>query len=78
MGMMLDIPDNKGKYRKWMVVGKAETYGNQFVSWNVMPVDYVFEWVDKGVIRKMCGVLRSQNSYKNCALHMGNHMSKVL
>ena len=67
MGVYLDIPDNKGRYRKWLVVGKAETYGTQFSSWNILPVDYVFEWIDKGTIRKMCGCLRSQNSYMLCA-----------
>lgn len=61
----VDIPDDRGVYRKWMVVDKE--YANQFMKYLILPCDYHLTWVEtdgkKRVKRKMWTVLRNQNSY---------------
>lgn len=60
----VDIPDDRGVYRKWMVVDKE--YANQFMKYLILPCDYHLTWVEtngkKRVKRKMWTVLRNQNS----------------
>ena len=65
--MYLDIPDEKGVYRKWLIV-KREV-GNQFIKYLVLPCNYEFMWIERNkqerIKRKMWCVLRSQNSYNS-------------
>ena len=65
LGLYIDIPDNKGKYNKWLIVDKADHYAPQFSTYQVLPCDHVFQWIFKGQKYEMCGVLRSQNSYNS-------------
>lgn len=79
IGMYIIIPNDCGEYEKWIICAKEK--GNQFIKYLILPCNYYFHWVeDNGserILRKMCGITRSQNSY-GYALHKGNLMSKVL
>ena len=65
VGLLCDIPDDRGVYQKWLIFYKEEA--NQFVKCGVMKCNYLFTWIkDDGIHRykrKMWGVDRSQNSY---------------
>ncbi|WP_288681646.1 hypothetical protein [uncultured Eubacterium sp.] len=65
IGMMLDIPDDRGVYRKWLICEKE--LANQFPKYLILPIDYQFMWIEKDgkdiFKRKMWGVNRSQKSY---------------
>lgn len=67
IGMYCDIPDDKGIYKKWLIVGKE--IANQFTKYLVLPCNYYFHWIDsvdgKKIIRKIWGITRSQNSYNS-------------
>ena len=65
LGLFVDIPDNKGKYNRWLVVNTANYYDAQFSTYEILPCDMVFNWIWKGQKIKMAGVLRSQNSYNS-------------
>ena len=64
IGMFIDIPDDKGIYRKWIICKKE--IANQFVKFLILPVNYQLMWIEtKGqekIKRKMWCVLRNQNS----------------
>ena len=64
ISLYLDIPDEKGIYRKWLCVENANWLGNQFPTWYVLPCDHIFQWVYDNKLYQMAGVGRSQNSYK--------------
>ena len=65
IGMYVDIPDDTGLYRKWLVVAKE--IGNQFIKFSILPCDYKLCWIElnenKRVKRQMWGCLRDQKSY---------------
>lgn len=65
IGMMLDLPDDRGIYRKWLICERE--LANQFPKYLILPIDYQFMWIekdgDKIYKRKMWGVNRSQKSY---------------
>ena len=65
IGMYIDIPDEKGIYRRWLIVAKE--IGNQFEKYSVLPCDYRLQWIDlydgKKVKRQMWGCTRSMKSY---------------
>lgn len=65
IGLYVDIPDDTGLYRKWLVVAKE--IGNQFVKFSILPCDYKLCWIElnenKRVKRQMWGCLRDQKSY---------------
>ena len=65
IGLYIDIPDEQGIYRKWIVAEYANTLGLQFPTWYVLPCDYLFQWISDGKKYQMCGVGRSQNSYNS-------------
>ncbi len=65
MGLYCDIPDNKGRYNRWLVVAKADYDDPQFSTFELLRCDYVFQWVYGGVKMQMAGVKRSQNSYNS-------------
>lgn len=62
IGLFVDIPDEKGRFNKWMIVDKANYYNPQFITYQILPCDHVFQWVHDGKKYQMCGVSRSQNS----------------
>lgn len=65
IGLYIDIPDDKGIYRKWLICSKEPA--NQFVKYLILPVTYNLNWIEKvgqnRYKRKMWAVLRNQNSY---------------
>lgn len=67
IGMFIDIPDDKGIYRKWIICKKE--IANQFVKFLILPVNYQLMWIEpKGqekIKRKMWCVLKNQNSYNS-------------
>ena len=65
IGLYVDIPDNKGRYNRWLVVSQADYNDVQFSDFELLRCDYVFQWVIGGKKMQMPGVLRSQNSYNS-------------
>lgn len=65
LGMYVDIPDQKGIYRRWLIHDKANSFDPQFVTYSVLPCDWDFKWIYKGQRYHMWGVSRSQNSYNS-------------
>lgn len=67
IGLFIDIPDEKGIYRKWLIAQREE--GNQFLKYLILPCNYRLMWIEKNgqerIKRKMWCVLRSQNSYNS-------------
>lgn len=65
LGLFMDIPDDRGIYRKWLVCEKE--LANQFPKYLILPIDHLFMWIEKDGAkvykRKMWGVNRSQKSY---------------
>lgn len=62
IGMYCDIQDEKGIWRKWLIVGEANKYNRDFPNWSILPCTYRYCWVHKGKKYKMWGAPRSQNS----------------
>lgn len=64
IGQYVDIPDDKGVYRRWLVVAKE--IANQFVKFSILPCDYKLCWIEnrenKRIKRQMWGCLRDQKS----------------
>ena len=63
IGLYIDIPDDEGVYRKWMIV--SSEYANQFKKYSILPCNYYFTWVNNGKLYGMCGVARLRNSYNS-------------
>jgi len=61
-GLYVLIPDDKGKYNKWLIVGTANVNDPQFPTYEILRCDKVFQWIYNNTKYQMCGVLRSQNS----------------
>lgn len=66
-GLYCDIPDEKGVYRKWMII--LSEPANQFTKYLILPINYNFMWIERNgkerIKRRMWAVLRSQNSYNS-------------
>lgn len=64
-GLFIDIPNEKKVYEKWLILTMEQ--GNQFIKYNILPCNYLFEWVEtcgqKRYKRKMWGCDRQQLSY---------------
>lgn len=65
IGLFVDVPDNKGRYNRWLVVSKADYNDVQFSDFELLRCDYVFQWIMDNKKMQMAGVLRSQNSYNS-------------
>lgn len=67
IGLYIDIPDDRGIYRKWLIV--LSEPANQFPKYLVLPINYRFMWIEntgkERVKHKMWSVLKSQNSYNS-------------
>lgn len=67
IGLYCDIPDDKGVYRKWLIVRKE--IANQFVKFLILPINYQLMWIEtKGqerIKRRMWSVLKMQSSYNS-------------
>lgn len=62
IGLFIDLPDDKGIYRRWLIVAGANTDNRDFPNWSILFCDYDFKWVYKQKKYHMWGVARSQNS----------------
>lgn len=65
IGLYIDIPDNKGIYRKWLIMQAANTFDPQFQTWAILPCNYRYSWIWKEKKHRMWGVSRSQSSYNS-------------
>lgn len=63
--LYIDIPNERGIYEKWLIINMEQ--GNQFIKYNVLPCNYLFEWIEQNgqerIKRRMWGVDRQQLSY---------------
>lgn len=65
IGLYVDIEDESGVYKRWLVVGTANVYNPQFIDWSILPCNHLFQWIYKGKKYQVWGVTRSQNSYNS-------------
>ena len=67
IGLYIDIPDDKGLYRKWLVCSME--YGNQFIKYSVLPINYHLQWIEfrgsQRFKRSMWCIVKSQNIYNS-------------
>lgn len=63
IGMYIDIPDEKGVYRKWLICSRDRDL--QFISYSILPCNYYFYWTKNNVKYKMWGIARLRNSYNS-------------
>ena len=61
--LYIDIPDESGVYRKWLICSKD--LNPQFTKFTILPCNYNFQWIDGGYKYSMCGVVRMKNSYNS-------------
>ena len=62
VGLYVDIADENGQYNRWIVARISDYYDPQFPKLELLPCDYIFQWVFDGVKYNMAGTLRSQSS----------------
>ena len=74
IGMMIDIPDDRGIYRKWLIC--RDEPANQFPKFLILPLNYRLYWIEqdgnKRYKRNMWCAIRMQSSYTN-----GSYVDKV-
>lgn len=62
VGLYIDIADENGQYNRWIVARISDFYDPQFPKFELLPCDYVFQWIYDGKKYNMAGTLRSQSS----------------
>ncbi len=65
VGLYIDIPDERGIFIRWMVVGLANYNVNQFPTYEILPCNKILDWISDGQKIHMAACLRSQNSYNS-------------
>lgn len=66
IGLYIDIPDEQGKYNRWLVVDKANYNVTQFPTFEILRCDYVLYYIDDHRRkRQIAVVLQSQSSYNS-------------
>lgn len=65
VGLYIDIPDEQGIFRKWLICEPANQLNTQFPTWYILPCDHIFQWIFEGVKYQLAGVSRNQNSYNS-------------
>jgi len=60
VGLYVDIPDDKGIYRRWLIC--STEYGNQFINYKILPCNYNFRWVLNNTKYQMWGIAKLSNS----------------
>lgn len=74
IGMMIDIPDDRGIYHKWLIC--RDESANQFPKFLVLPLNYRLYWIeqngDKRIKRNMWCAIRQQSSYTS-----GSYVDKI-
>lgn len=63
VGLYIDIPDDDGIYRRWLIISYENA--NQFPKYSVLPCNYYFHWIYKHKKYDMAGVARLRNSYNS-------------
>ena len=72
IGLYCDIPDEQGKYNRWLVVDKANYNVTQFPTFEILRCDYILNYIDDNrKKRKIAVVLQSQNSYNKMLRYTG-------
>lgn len=61
-GLYVDIPDSKGIFNRWLVVGEANYNDPQFPTYELLRCDKVIQYIFDGKKYNVPAVLRSQNS----------------
>lgn len=61
-GLYCDIPDSKGVYNRWLVVGEANFNNSQFPTFELLRCDKILQYIIDGTKYNVAGTLRSQNS----------------
>lgn len=62
VGMYIDIPDNRGVYKRWMVC--AVYHELRYTKYSVLPCDYRFQWIKDDKLYQMWGVSRLRNQLR--------------
>ena len=74
IGMMLDLPDDRGIYHKWLIC--RDEPANQFPKYLILPLNYRLYWIeqngDKRIKRNMWCAIRQQSSYTS-----GSYVDKI-
>ena len=66
IGLYCDIPDEQGKYNRWLIVDKANYNVTQFPTFEILRCDYVLYYIDDHRRkRQIAVVLQSQSSYNS-------------
>ena len=65
IGLYVDIPDEQGKYNRWLIVDKANYNVTQFPTFEILRCDYVLQYIIEQTKYQIASVLRSQNSYNS-------------
>ena len=65
VGLYIDIKDESGNYNKWLVVGTANFYTTQFPTYEILPCNYILQYIYNSVKYQFAVTLRSQNSYNS-------------
>lgn len=67
VSLYVDIPDDEGVYRKWLIVGREE--GNSFIKYQLLKCDFRLMWIEvngyERIKRQMWGVMLGQSSYNS-------------
>lgn len=67
VSLYVDIPDDEGNYRKWLIVGREE--GNSFIKYQLLKCDFRLMWIEvndsQRIKRQMWGVMLGQSSYNS-------------
>lgn len=60
IGLYVDVPDENGVYRRWMICSRDME--PDFVKYSILPCNYLLHWVKNGKLFKMWGIARLRNS----------------
>jgi hypothetical protein len=72
--LYIDIPDEKGIYRRWLVCDDYTHNDTQFPMYQVLPCDFKLRWISDNVKHASWCITRKQASY-NAGLDSGNKMT---
>lgn len=65
IGLYIDIPDEKGIYRRWLIVDHFTLYATQFPSFEILPCDYKLQWINNYQKLESWCCLRAKSSYNS-------------
>lgn len=63
VGLFIDIPDDKGIYNRWLIMGFEYALG--LLKYSVLPCNYILHWVQGGKKHDAAAVIRLRNSYNS-------------